>query len=347
MSLSSNEPKNHNDEIDLIDVAKTLWNHKWILIISTTVCALVGLAASFIITPKYQLKATIKPPLIGQLTTVDFSNLPVQNDSLHSFNVGEAFDIFYGNLASNRLKQHYFEQYYWPAQAKNPGKPIQKRKAYQQLQQKLSIKKDNKSGVIDISLNGTHRKQLVTQLHTLLQMADQESKKEINQTIASQIKRINQNLLSQIEMKRTLAKHNNQDRLVQLKEAMHVARASDSNRSSNIVPNQTSGNTISLNEYTAMYLRGVKALQAEVDNLQNRRSNDAFIPDFRELNAKLDFYKNFTVNIEDVVLFRVDGDIQAPEIPVSPNRTLLLLMALFLGALVGCFLVFIRVQLHN
>ncbi|MBP5090027.1 chain-length determining protein, partial [Pseudomonas chlororaphis] len=85
-----------------------------------------------------------------------------------------------------------------------------------------------------------------------------------------------------------------------------------------------------------IYMRGTKALKAEIENLESRKSDDPFTDRLRELQAKYDFYKGFEIKARDVSVYRMDGSIARYDTPVKPVKSLILVLGLLFGLVVSC-----------
>ncbi|MCC5792250.1 MAG: LPS O-antigen chain length determinant protein WzzB [Legionellaceae bacterium] len=334
----------YNDEIDLVEVIKTLWKHKWILILTTV---LFGMSAFIILSfmpPVHQLQITLKAPFASQVAALDFSVLPESNRSLPSIKASEAFDIFCENASSQSMRQQFFNEVYWPQIMTNSSKKISKSAAYQQFNKDIKLRKNPKTDSFELTIKGQNP-QLIQQSFTrYVELAERRSKEQIDRNLKTQLALKIRGLQAEIDMKRSLAKQERKDRLIQLEEAVKVASAVNQGNDKWIVLNQSDSKT----EYTStMYLLGAKALKLEMDNLQKRQSDDPFIPNFRTLFSTLSFYEHFKPEFGMVSLYRVDGDLTPPESLLSTKRTMLSLLALLLGFLLGCLLVFFRVTLNS
>ncbi|MNJ51532.1 hypothetical protein D3C77_468400 [compost metagenome] len=104
--------------------------------------------------------------------------------------------------------------------------------------------------------------------------------------------------------------------------------------------NATVGVTADVGELT--YMRGVKALEAEIENLKSRESDDAFIKSLREEQVSLAFYKSFNVKPDSVQVYRPDGEVEVPDEPVKPRKFLIVVMGVFLGLVLGILSTLLR-----
>ena len=94
------------------------------------------------------------------------------------------------------------------------------------------------------------------------------------------------------------------------------------------------------------YLRGTKTLSAQLESLQNRKSDDPFISDLRELQEKLDSISVTTINPEHIQVSKIDQPAIVPGKPIKPKKGLVIALAggcgFFLGIFTAFFLNFVQ-----
>lgn len=73
-------------------------------------------------------------------------------------------------------------------------------------------------------------------------------------------------------------------------------------------------------EDSLTYMRGSKALLAEIENLRDRVSDDPFVPNLRQRQQSLDFYRSAHADIERVRVYRQDGSVESPDRAVKPRK---------------------------
>ena len=95
------------------------------------------------------------------------------------------------------------------------------------------------------------------------------------------------------------------------------------------------------------YLRGSKALQAQISVLEQRESDDAFIPGVRELEARLSTLKEVAIEDEQAKVARISSAAQPPHQPIKPKRMLIVAVGIVLGGMLGVFAALIRVAIRN
>ena len=67
MTIQINNPKMESDEIDLVELVKTLWNKKWWIVLSTFICTTLAGIYAFTAKEQWTSKAEVIPPRISDL----------------------------------------------------------------------------------------------------------------------------------------------------------------------------------------------------------------------------------------------------------------------------------------
>jgi chain length determinant protein (polysaccharide antigen chain regulator) len=157
---------------------------------------------------------------------------------------------------------------------------------------------------------------------------------------------VERNLSLQIDMLRESGKRMREDSISQLREALAVAKASGLQNSVVFTGGENSvlaGNMAD----SFSYLRGSKALEAELKNLESRDSNDPFIPGLRKLQSEYDFYKWLRGGVYDIAVYRQDGTVDEPLEPVKPKKLLVLALGLGAGVIFGSIIALLRSFIRN
>ncbi|MCY1184331.1 Chain length determinant protein [compost metagenome] len=89
-------------------------------------------------------------------------------------------------------------------------------------------------------------------------------------------------------------------------------------------------------------MRGSKALKAEIQNLETRKSDEPFIGSLRSLQIRQSFFKDLQVSPDAVSVYRLDGPIERPDNPIKPKKGLIILLGIFLGGVLGFMVVLVR-----
>ena len=84
-----------------------------------------------------------------------------------------------------------------------------------------------------------------------------------------------------------------------------------------------------------LYLLGSDALQSRISSLEQRVSDDPFIPNLRYLEEELNATSLVKVGYDDVRVAEIDQLSIPPKKKYSPRRSLILILGLFLGTLLA------------
>lgn len=83
------------------------------------------------------------------------------------------------------------------------------------------------------------------------------------------------------------------------------------------------------------YMRGTKALEAEIANLGSRTLDDPFIQNLREQQEKLNFLRNLKMDPSLVAMYKQDGAAFQPDKPIKPRKAIIMLLSVLGGLGLG------------
>ncbi len=148
-----------------------------------------------------------------------------------------------------------------------------------------------------------------------------------------------------IEAKLKLGMTLKEDRIAVLSEAIRIAKELDIERGA--VPafaesNYGGGFAVeNYNQAIALYMRGRRALQAELDVLQQRKNNEPFIPGLRQLQERLSYLNEIEVDPETIRAVTIDRLATVPDSPSNKPVVVTIAVALLLGLIVGLFAILV------
>jgi len=91
-----------------------------------------------------------------------------------------------------------------------------------------------------------------------------------------------------------------------------------------------------------VYMRGSKALRAEIESIRARKSDDPFTDHLRDLQERYSFFKGLKIEPSVVSVYRQDGVVELPDKPVKPNKALILVLGVIAGLITGIAFVLLR-----
>ncbi|MNF82565.1 ECA polysaccharide chain length modulation protein [compost metagenome] len=246
------------------------------------------------------------------------------------------------NLQAESLRREVFEDIYFPALSEADKKKSQD-VLYAKFGKAFTIVQTGKESPDQFALKVQSESpaQAVDWARTFVSKAGAAAEKEMIQNVTREAEVRARNLNQQIETLREAGQKVREDLVVKLREALRIANAVGLEKPPLINGNLSTEVSASMDgELT--YMRGSKALLAEIENLEQRKSDDPFIRNLRALQIRYSFYKNLSVSPSAVSVYRLDGPIEQPDSPVQPRKGLILAAGIVLGGGFGVLIALAR-----
>ncbi|MHA3737414.1 LPS O-antigen chain length determinant protein WzzB [Pseudomonas sp. Eth.TT006] len=328
-----------NEGLDVYALISTIWRQKILILCFAALGTAVAATYAFIAQPIYEARSFVTPPTQNDIQSLNRGRTAL---NLQPLTVKDVYSVFLKNLQAESLRREFFDTTYLPAQGRSDDP---KGKFYERLSKDLTITPVSKEAndrfkVVIQDPDAQRAKQWVDQY---IARAQELSLQEINKNLASEFDVASQDFNQKISVLRDEGERARQDSLAKLREALIVAKAiglekppivsGSSNQSLNIAGNMDGELT---------YMRGTKAIEAEIENLQGRKSDDPFIKDLRTFEANYKFYKQLSQQFRKVNTCRMDGDVEVSGEPVKPRTVLIILGGLILGTMLGVVFALLR-----
>ncbi|WP_454863052.1 LPS O-antigen chain length determinant protein WzzB [Pseudomonas hormoni] len=345
--------KKASGEVDLFDFLRAIWVQRWLILVVSAVVTLISGAYAFLSTPVYEVRAYVLPPekndvdvfrlhrLIGGGSKVNSAKSVDETLTLDSYSIKSVYGAFTRNLQSESLRHKFFIEVYLPslseAERKKPEGLL-----YRQFSESLSIvpPKEIVDKFMVVAQTG-HPVETAKWLDQFVDQIGKATKEDLLKSFSAEINTRIQNIDSEIVILRNNAAVERKNSIVRLREAMKISRAIGLDNQM-IISGSVSKDLSGAIDPTLIYLRGTKALAAEVENMEARESDDAYIRDLPKLQGLSEFYKTISLKPENVAVYRLDGVIAPPDSPIKPRKTLIILMGLAMGLMFGIILGVIR-----
>lgn len=195
-------------------------------------------------------------------------------------------------------------------------------------------------------VQGEDPEQISGWITTYIKQVEGESLEQAIQDARREVDVAASNLQQQIATLRATAKARRDDRIIQLRESLKVAEAVGLVEPP-VLSGQTSDQLNAIMDGSLTYMRGSKALRAELNALQARVSDDPFISPLRGLEEKYELYASIAAVSPKVRVFRQDGDVVVPDEPIKPKKTLIIALGVVLGGILGGIFAVARVVLRR
>lgn len=331
------------NEIDLVDLVKQLWSQKWLIVVCTIVVTALAGAYAFLSTPIYQASAGTTPP---RLSDISGYNLGRTEASLSRFTIADVYGVFTSNLLSGSLKRQFFEDTYLPSLSEEKAKTAKDRlwKSFNENFRVSAPDAKNNPNYYEVKVEGSEPEVITEWANLYVKMAAAKSAKVMQGNLLTEIGTKTQSLSRQVDALRATAKKRREDRIARLQEALIVANAVGYD-SPQVTPGRTSsdGDLASFMDGNLMYMRGAKAMKAELEVLEKRTNDDPFIAELRSIENQMDFLQKIDVKPDNVAVFTLDSPAQVPETPIAPKKSLILVLGFILGAMLGVLIGLVKV----
>jgi len=323
--MKKNSPL-YDDEIDLSALFKIIWDGKKKILLITIISFFVGFVYNSLIPVNYTISLTIKPskPIeflklenINKLiksNQSNQSNQSIQSNQLYLdkfINELDDYEEFLLNIQNTKIIQEHFSKINIEDQEKKLFK-------YAKSLEIVSPKKNEKNYIVNLKWNNSEEAQKIL-------------KDTLNLTSKNLKKRIDLELDQRLEFEKILILNADRIRLDYLKEQSAIAK--ELNITDNQIDNvNLSQSSVSLNINTAdiaYYLRGYKAIDKEIELIENRdyqnlKFLEQEVNSFKAQNIK---FADYNVYLKDVKLLK--------------DTKLILVISILLGLIVGIFYVYI------
>ena len=343
--MDANSTPSSDNEIDLVELARNLWARKGIILLITLVFTGVAVGYAVLAKPVYRVQAAVVPPALSEIAGFNLGRNA--NIGLAPFNVDDVYRVFTRNLQSNQTKRRFYREVYLPSLSEDQKRGSQDA-VYQKFLDTVTIVEPppTQPGRFVLSIDHSDPEIGARWAGQYLADVEQRSVAEMIGNARSEIEVRGRNISQQIDSLRESARVRREDRALQLEEALSVA-SSIGLENPPVISGQMSDQLTAIMDGNLAYMRGAKALQAEIDALQHRKSDDPFVPELRGLQEQYALYASLKVDPERVAVFRMDGAIETPDAPVRPRKGLVIALGAGLGLIVSVFTALVLIAVRR
>lgn len=338
--MRSENERLRNDEIDLFELVGIFWQDRTVVVVVGLLFALLATCYAFLSTPIYEAKVIVQPPSQNDISHLNYGR--GGDSGLDMITVKDAYEVYVRNLQSESLRREFFRKIYLPSLSESERKGSQD-ELYGRFQQLVLIgnaSKDN-SGSYFVKASLSNPEKAADWVVRYIEMAGGRSSAESLKDAKADATVKANNLEQQITAARESARKQREDQIVQLTEALKIAQLTGI-KEPPIISSTLSDEVSAAMSGSLTYMRGSKALEAEISNLQNRVSDDPFVGNLRQRQEALNFYRNLRLEPSLVQLYRQDGAVESPDKPVKPHKTMLIGLGLAGGVALGMLIAFAR-----
>ncbi|MCV9919504.1 Wzz/FepE/Etk N-terminal domain-containing protein [Pseudomonas sp. BT-42-2] len=330
-----NEPERRygDDEIDLFELVEGLWKQKVLIILTTVIVTAAAVAYALLATPIYEAKVFVQPPSQNDVAQLNYGR--GGDSGLSMLGVKDVYEIYLRHLQSESLRREFFRSIYLPSLPEDERKGSQD-VLYGRFENVLAVSvaaKDTPSRFV-VRANGPDPQQAAEWVVRYVEMAGQRGVREVIKDVKADATIKANNLEQRISAARESARKQREDQIAQLTEALRVAKSIGLEKPP-IISNNLSREVSAGMDGALTYMRGSKAIEAEINNLRTRGSDDPFVHNLRQQEEAAAFYRGLDIGQGVVQVFRQDGAIELPDKPIKPRRLIIVLLGSLAGGVLG------------
>ncbi len=322
-----------NEEVDIQELFQALWSRKILILVVMLISLLCAAAYAYLSKPEYEARGYVVPPTQNDIANINYGR--TKDSELNPYTVKDVYGFFVGALLAESLRQDFFSNVYLPSLSESERQKPQD-VIYGDFSKKLSVSLPGKDlpDRYSVVVQNNNPAEAVEWVKLYISRASELAKQELISNVSREAEVWARNLEQQIKASRENSQKTREDSIVKLREALQVAEAIGIEKPPVITGSPTVEIAGSM-DGSHIYMRGTKALKAEIENLESRKSDDPFIASLREMQGKYEFYKGVEIRAADIAVYRMDGAVEQPETPVKPLKSLVMVLGLLFGLIVG------------
>lgn len=320
-------------EIDLVELVRAVWRNKlWVGFVAFPIIVL-GVAYAFLAKPIYEAKLYVQPPSQNDISQLNYGR--GGDTDLVPYTVDDVYEIYLRSLQSEGLRNKFFRVFYLPTltESERSGSRDALYSQFKGMIKVAQVAKDQPSRYV-ISASVEDPQLAANWVSGFAEMASERAKREMVRASESDIKMVAYGLERKIQSSQASARHEREDQIAQLEEALRVARSVGLEMPPIISESLSSEVSASMGG-SLTYMRGSKALESEIANLKSRVSDDPFIVSLRGWQQQLNFLKTMKIDPALVFMYQLDGAVELPDKPIKPRKALLVMLTALVAVGLG------------
>ncbi|NYT64557.1 LPS O-antigen chain length determinant protein WzzB [Alcaligenaceae bacterium] len=334
MQQPTPSPNYSNDEIDLRELAHTLWASKWLILLITFVVTAGAAAYAYLTPPTYQVQVDIVPPHIQSLNNYNMA-YELSGPAMGAITNGAVASEIVALTPATALQAVY-----------TTAASVEFRQSFQELLNTSlptvsSVAEGPGSAKVSMVWQGQDPKAIAQGANRYATLALASAKDQLLNNLDSTIARYQVSIKQQIATLREGEKINLNNEITQLQEALALAVAIGLERPSD------SGGLITLHIGEMAYLRGAQALRADIALRQARTNLDPYINELPNILKKQALLSSIQVDPNQLTVGLMAQTTPPVAQQIKPKKQLIIALGIVLGGMLGVFLVLIRHALRR
>ncbi|QXH37102.1 Wzz/FepE/Etk N-terminal domain-containing protein [Pseudomonas muyukensis] len=342
--MREKNPALEGGEIDLAILVREIWQGRYIVLLVALLAVMAAAVFVYLQKPLYEANTVVLPPMQDEIAALNIGR--GQGSGLALVAARDVYDTYLRNLQSQAVRRRFYHEVYLPS-IEQDERGADGEDAYRDFESILTLRVDRAvSTRFVVALRAHLPATAVDWVSRYIEMAGEATKQEVIGGVISDATLKADNLQHQIEIAQNTAQQERRDKILQLKDALRIARAVGLEKPPLISTNQSAQLSFDVGGGLA-YMRGSQALLAEIENLEKRGDDAPFIADLRQKQADAAFYRVLKIPASTLKVYRQDGQIVEPERAVNRRIGLLFAGAVLAGLVLGVAVVMGRNALRR
>lgn len=333
-------PNNGGDEVDLIEFIGGVWGQK--LLIAAVALVVTTLAAVYvsIAKPVYEAQVGVVPPMNSEIAELNYGR--TRASELESFSVKQVYEIFLQHLRGEELRREFFDEVVLPT-LEPTDDPATVAQLYRSFDSSIDVILDSGEGGRRATVSIRHADGVVAAKWAaeFVRRAGVAAREEVTAGASKEAFVRARSLQRQIEAFRENGARSREDKIARLREALAIAESIGLDNPP-IIKGSLASEVSSRMDGELTYMRGSKALRAEIAGLEGRASDDPYIENLRSLQVTQKLYDDVSAHQAKIKAYRLDGDAENPDLPIKPRKVLVMAAAIAGGLILGVILAMLR-----
>ncbi len=342
------------DEISLIDLWRTIHNHRRLVV--TVFMIVIFLVIGYLTMAKqyYRAEAVLLPPEIGDIHELNkiaeiqaLNKITEIRDLSKIANVYTPIDVYDGyliNLQSSSLRMSYFDKEkrlkisFTKNKNKEHPQKLKNSDIYGGFNSQIKIVRNVRKDPYHakIKLEAPTPSLAEKWLGDLLALAERHTTRQYASAVRKEIETRIHEVQSQINIKKQMAKKLLHDQITKLHDELRIATELGIIENPLINPNDKSIKLIGMQNFPG-YMKGVKALKAEISALESRKDIEPYVDGLRLLEEKLQQLKSINIDESKIKTVRIDQKPRAGTAPSTPKYKIIIIVGGFLAFILALF----------
>ncbi len=336
------------DEISLIDLWRTIHNHRRLVI--TVFMVIMFLIIGYLAMAKryYRAEAILLPPKLADIQELNkLGDILELNTHANKFTPETIYNSYLINLKSYSLRKNYFDDRNLleklGSKKQNEYTEDEKNEIFSgEFNDRIKINRNKRKDPdrVQVSLESPTANWSKEWLDDLISLANRQTVSDYTRAIRGEIYKQIREIESQIKIKKNAAKKNIQDQLTRLQEQLRIATEL------RIIENPLLDRKIDSagligNQTLSGYLKGVKTLKAEITALESRKDIEPFVNGLRALEEKLHHLKSIHIDEKKIKAVTIDQQALVDPMPNKPKYKVIVALGGFLAFVLALLSAFV------